>query len=157
MSSGPDLIASTHCLDNIPVYVAMVELEAESTFAFQGQRWLGDVAPEHLPGDLAARLADAKRRAAERQAIEARLPEHLLYTKGWPTCIPTPGEAELIAGVRRDMVGLMGFPAGYLTAGDVRDRYAELMAAKPESDSDDPPVLADMLPCGQLSLFPCAA
>ena len=160
MSSLPDLIAATRCLDNIPLYIQMVELEALSTFAFQGTRWLADVAPEHLSAELLTRVADAKRRALERQTIESELPKHLLYTAGWPTCIPSVEEAELIASVRRRIAGLMGFQAKYLTANDVRARYAELLSAKPAGATTEeaPPELMDMLPCGgQLSLFQDAA
>src|ERR1700756_121992 len=45
MSTAEDLVAATRCTDNHEVYRTLVELEAESTFAFQGARWLGDVAP----------------------------------------------------------------------------------------------------------------
>lgn len=42
----------------------------------------------------AAALAEAKERAAERQAAEALIPKHLLYEKSsWPRVLPTPTEA----------------------------------------------------------------
>jgi 3'-phosphoadenosine 5'-phosphosulfate sulfotransferase (PAPS reductase)/FAD synthetase len=82
MSSLDDLRAAASCADNHDVYREMVRLEAESTFAFQGQRWLGDVAPHLLPPELAADVARAKAAAIERQTIEAEIPAHLLFSSG---------------------------------------------------------------------------
>ncbi|WP_255503986.1 phosphoadenosine phosphosulfate reductase family protein [Caballeronia sp. EK] len=60
MSSLDDLRAAASCTDNQDVYREMVRLEAESTFAFQGQRWLADVAPHLLSPELATAVASAK-------------------------------------------------------------------------------------------------
>ena len=49
-----------------------VRLEALSSFAFQGDRWLTDLAPDLLPPDVAVAHAEAKVRARRRQAAEAR-------------------------------------------------------------------------------------
>ena len=127
MSSAEDLAAATRCQDNAEVYRAMVDLEADSTFAFQGARWLADVAPDLLSPELRQRIAQAKESAQQRQAIEAEIPDHLLYTAGWPTVMPTAAEAALVADVRRRVSSLLGLDAGYLTPESVRARYAELM------------------------------
>jgi len=137
MSALEDLLAGASSPDNHGVYASMVELEAESTFAFQGNRWLGDVAPHLLPADLLERIAVAKRAAALRQEIEGTIPAHLLYTAGWPTVMPTSAEAELIADVRRKVSGLLGIEAACLTAADVTVRYAELMAMKDAAGNKD--------------------
>lgn len=129
MSSAVDLQAGVRCADNHDVYRAMVEIEARSTFAFQGSRWLADVAPHLLSDDLVQRVERAKRGAAERQAAEAMLPDHLLYTKGWPTSIPTWSEAELIADVRRRVAQAVGIDVGVTTPEAVIERYVELRAA----------------------------
>ncbi|MHB8252192.1 MAG: hypothetical protein ACYDEV_00475 [Acidiferrobacter sp.] len=128
MSSETDLKASASCPDNTEVYRAMVELEADSTFAFQGNRWLADVAPDLLSPDLRQRVAWAKEAGQQRQAIESEIPNHLLYTAGWPTIMPTDAEAGLIADVRRRVSLLLAIDAGYLTPESVKARYAELMA-----------------------------
>jgi 3'-phosphoadenosine 5'-phosphosulfate sulfotransferase (PAPS reductase)/FAD synthetase len=130
MSSAHDLSAAASCAHNHAVYREMVELEAETTFAFQGARWLADVAPQLLGADLRARIQQAKEKALERQRIEAEIPDHLLYSKGWPTALPTFGEAELIADVRRRISVLIPIPADFLTAETVRARYAALLEAK---------------------------
>ncbi len=135
MASEDDLRASSTCADNHPVTRRQVELEVASTFAFQGSRWLGDVRPEILGDDLRARLADAQERARRRVAIEARIPQHLLYTKGWPTVMPTREEAELLAGVRREIAALLGLAVRYVDADAVLARYAELMTAKATKDA----------------------
>ena len=127
MSTAEDLAAAARCRDNVQVYIAMVELEADSTFAFQGNRWLADAAPELLSPELRQRIAQAKEAAQQRQAIEAEIPDHLLYTAGWPTVMPTAAEAALVADVRRRVSSLLGLDAGYLTPESVRARYAELM------------------------------
>lgn len=130
MSSEADLIASALCEDNHEPYIRMVELEARSSFAFQGNRWLADIAPHILPPSLRTQVEQAKAIAIQRQAIEAEIPEHLLYTSGWPTQLPTRLEAELLARVRRQVSTLLGLNAKCLDAGSVLDRYGSLLALK---------------------------
>ncbi|MFM0136442.1 adenine nucleotide alpha hydrolase family protein [Caballeronia grimmiae] len=130
MSSLDDLRAAASCADNQDVYREMVRLEAESTFAFQGQRWLADVAPDLLPPELASDVARAKAAAIERQAIEAEIPAHLLFSSGWPMARPTPDEAELLASVRRRVAQTVGIEVGYTSAADVMRRYDELLAQR---------------------------
>lgn len=130
MSAVDDLRAAASCADNVDLYIEMVELEAESTFAFQGGRWLADTAPHLLSETLLARVADAKKRAVEREQVEAEIPAHLLYAKGWPTCMPSANEAALIASVRTRIATLLGLTIKYTTAETVLERYGELMAAK---------------------------
>lgn len=130
MSSAADLSAASACADNREVYIAMVELEAASSFAFQGTRWLADVAPQLLPADLALRIEQAKAKAELRKVIESEIPRHLLYTKGWPTSIPSATEAELIASVRLRVSEMLNLGASYLTGESVQARYEALMDAK---------------------------
>jgi hypothetical protein len=129
MGSVADIAASVSCPDNQVVYREMVALEITSTFAFQGSRWLGDVAPDLLTPELVAGMATVKARAARRQAAEARIPKHLLYTKGWPTVMPTLAEAAVIAEARREVAEAVGLEIRFTTAAAVRARFAELMAA----------------------------
>ncbi|MDR5883718.1 phosphoadenosine phosphosulfate reductase family protein [Caballeronia sp. LZ032] len=131
MSSLDDLRAAASCADNHDVYREMVRLEAESTFAFQGQRWLADVAPHLLSPELAADVARAKAAAIERQAIEAEIPAHLLFSSGWPTVRPTPDEAKLLASVRRRVAQTVGIDVAYVSGADVLRRYDELLAQRP--------------------------
>jgi 3'-phosphoadenosine 5'-phosphosulfate sulfotransferase (PAPS reductase)/FAD synthetase len=130
MGSEGDLMASSTCEDNAAVYREMVDLEIVSTFAFQGDRWLGDVAPHLLSDAQRARLIRAKLVAAQRQAIEARIPKHLLYVKGWPTVMPTRDEAVMLSEVRREIATLLDFgPVMTCTDPDsILGRYADLMA-----------------------------
>jgi 3'-phosphoadenosine 5'-phosphosulfate sulfotransferase (PAPS reductase)/FAD synthetase len=130
MAGKGDLIASAACPDNQATYRALVQLEIDSTFSFQSGGWLGDIAPDLLSQEQRAALAEAKERAARREAAEARIPAHLLYTKGWPTCMPTPSEAALLAEVRCEVAEVVGLEIGYATAEAVLSRYAELMAQK---------------------------
>lgn len=137
LGSAGDLAASANCPDNHAIYREMVDLEIASTFSFHDDRWLGDVAPHLLSGDQRTGLKEAKRRARARASAEARIPQHLLYTKGWPTVMPTLDEARLIAWVRCAVAEAVDIDIQYTTAGTVRDRYAELMAApgRPQSQN----------------------
>ena len=129
LSSEHDLRASSNCADNHAIYREMVALEATSTFSFQSHKWLGDVAPDLLDAGLRARLQEAKERARLRMSAEARLPEHLLFVKGWPTVLPTPVEAALIAEVRRDVAQAVGLQVEHTNRDAVLVRYRELMTA----------------------------
>lgn len=88
------------------------------------------MAPHLLSDELRARVVRAKALAAQRQAIEAELPKHLLFTSGWPTARPTIEEAELLASVRRRISSLLDFPAKYLTANAVLEQYDQLLAER---------------------------
>jgi len=128
MAQRSDLVASTTCADNVPVFHTMVGLEIISTFAFQGSSWLADIAPQLLDAETLSALAAAKQRGADRAAIEARIPAHLLYTEGWPTVMPTLAEAKLLAEVRLAVAALLGLDVKYADAASIIARYAELMA-----------------------------
>lgn len=130
MGSAGDLLASTSCPDNADIYRRMVRLEIASTFAFQGSKWLGDVAPHLLSAEERDGLADAKRRAALRVKAEARLPAHLLYTSGWPTCLPTEAEALLIAEVRYSVASALGIRVDYTIVPKILERYRDLFERK---------------------------
>ncbi len=127
MGSKSDLLASASCEDNQDIYRLMVELEIQSTYAFQGNSWLGDVAPHLLSQETISRLNLAKLAAEARRQIEAKIPKHLLYTKGWPTCVPTYEEAELLAKVRRDVSAAVDIEVGYLDAESIIARYETLI------------------------------
>lgn len=134
MSALLDLHAAAACEANQYAYVAMVELEAESGFAFQGNRWLADIAPHLLSAELRARVERAKAAARARVELEALLPKHLHYTKGWPTCVPSVEESELIARVRRGVSELLGVQVKYTTGPEVRARYQQLMDEQASND-----------------------
>jgi hypothetical protein len=141
LGSEHDLRASSNCADNHAIYREMVALEATSTFSFQSHRWLGDVAPDLLDASLRARLQEAKERAQLRMSAEARLAEHLLFVKGWPTVLPTPGEAALIAGVRRDVAQAVGLQVHHTDRDAVLVRYRELMTvARAKAVANDLPL-----------------
>src|SRR5512143_2870310 len=130
MSNEGDMINAASCVDNQKLYREMVALEIRSTFAFQGSKWLGDVAPHLLDRGTLYALQCAKFKAQRREQIEARIPDHLLYEKGWPNVMPTPDEAAMLADVRCEIAELLGLNISCITAGSVTERYAELMAAK---------------------------
>lgn len=128
MGSGADLVASATCQDNVAIYREMVDLEIVSSFAFQGSKWLGDVAPHLLTAAQKIGLALAKERAARRRAFESRIPAHLRYTKDWPTVMPTRAEAAVIAEVRRDVAAELGIEIECADARSVLERYTVAFA-----------------------------
>ena len=139
MSALADLAAAVQDPRNHDIYRLLVDLEIRSTFAFQSGRWLGDVAPHLLEPTQLVRLYQAKDSARQREEIEARIPKHLLYTKGWPTVMPTPREADLLADTRRriaDLIGIMLGQMRYVTGDTITARYAELMAARGHAPED---------------------
>ncbi len=132
MSTESDLTHAAAVVQNHGIYREMVDLEIASTFAFQGARWLGDVAPHLLSDTQRDGLVWAKRRALARQAVESRIPKHLLYDgKGWPRVMPTMVEARLLSEVRCDVAELLGLVIDYQTPDAILARYADLMARRP--------------------------
>lgn len=128
MQNEADQRNATTCPDNHDIYRTQVGLEVRSTFAFQGDRWLGDVAPHLLDQTTRDALEDAKRRAARRTEIESRIPDPLLYERGWPKVMPTFVEAVMLAEVRVAIGALVGIDVDCTTPEAVIARYAELMA-----------------------------
>lgn len=134
MSSGHDLVAASTAIQNQDAYTLLVELEAKSGFAFQGNRWLADVAPSLLSPGLAHDVERAKAMALARGTAECRLPAHLLYTSGWPTVLPSLDEARLIGEVRAEVARVQGFSPSFTSPLDVQARYEELITLKAAKD-----------------------
>lgn len=160
MATLADLTAASSCEDNVAIYREMVQLEIDSTFAFQGARWLGDVAPHLLSGETLERLAAAKAAARVREAEEARIPKHLLYTAGWPAVMPTWEEAELLAEVRQRVAAALQINIHYQTAAAIMARYADLMQQKSQKEGarrrrPAKPVHIPIVPEFQAGVIPC--
>jgi len=143
MSSEADLKAAASCQDNADVFRAMVDLEIESTYAFQGSRWLADMAPQLLRPDQVMGVALAKERALERQRLEAMIPKHLLLDKGRINALPTQQEAATIAHVRGEIGSLMGFTPMYLDATSVLSRYRDLISQQKDGNGEVPEEASD--------------
>ncbi|AOH85573.1 phosphoadenosine phosphosulfate reductase [Sphingomonas panacis] len=130
LASGRDLEAASRAAGNIDLYRHLASLEAASTFSFQPQRWLSDVAPHLLPLSLRCDIERAKRDAAERRQIEAAMPPGLRFVKGWPPRQPTFDEASAIAASRAPILQRHELENRYPTAGAVLARFEELIALK---------------------------
>jgi 3'-phosphoadenosine 5'-phosphosulfate sulfotransferase (PAPS reductase)/FAD synthetase len=125
LGSRADILASAGVPEHADLYREMVALEIASTFAFQ-DHWLGDVAPHLLDDDMREGLRMAKHAARLREQAEARIPEHLLYVKGWPTCVPTFAEARLLCDVRSQVADVLGLTVLYTEPDALIARYQEL-------------------------------
>jgi len=130
LSSANDLGAAARCEANHEVYRALVRLETVSTFPFQPTRWLGDVAPHLLDAAERSDFGFAKERARRRGAAEKDIPEHLLFTDGWPRCVPTRAEALLLCEVRHRVASAVGIVVDYTDPEQLVQRYQDLLAAE---------------------------
>lgn len=130
MSNGVDLQAAARQPESLQLYRRMVDLESRSSFAFQGARWLGDIAPALLDADARAALDKAKGIAAARASAEKRITKPMLYVGGWPTRMLTDSEADLLADVRQEVSALLGFEPKFVDRDTIHGRYAELLQQK---------------------------
>ncbi|MFC3722010.1 phosphoadenosine phosphosulfate reductase domain-containing protein [Neoaquamicrobium sediminum] len=130
MSSLPDLIAAAAQPESHDLYRRMVALEIASSFAFQGGRWLGDIAPHLLGSEDRNGLAAAKERARLRIEAERRITRPMLYVRGWPTRMLTDDEADILASVRREVTALFGFRSRFLDRDAIHGRYDALLAER---------------------------
>jgi len=131
-----DLVSATKNPDYHEIYRELVWLEIISTYSFQPDQWLGDIAPALLPEDMRDGLARAKGKAKMREAAERRIPGELLYTRNWPTSVPTWDQAALLSEVRQSVAEIMGLSISYTDPEAVRGRYAELFEEKTRRDEE---------------------
>lgn len=135
MSNIADLTAASTVPESHDLYRRMVRLEADSGFAFQGSRWLGDVAPHLLDEELKERAAIGRHRATTRKDIEGNITKPMLYVKGWPTRMLTNDEAELLAAARYKITKVYGFQSEHLTIDSIHERYAQLLDEKARKEA----------------------
>jgi hypothetical protein len=109
----------------------MCDLELESAFSFQSNRWLSSLAPHLLPNGK-ERLLAAQEKARLRQEAENWIPKHLQFSKGWPTTVPTYLEAISLAKMRNKICKIYGWTqnAKCLTSDSILDRYQLLYLEK---------------------------
>jgi hypothetical protein len=130
MSSLADMIAAAKQPEGHSLYRRMVRLEINSGFAFQGSRWLGDIASGLLSAEMQRELVEAKEKAARRIAIEKQITKDMLYVSGWPLRMLTDDEAGILASARQQVSHLYGFNSNSLDVAGVHARYAHLLAEK---------------------------
>lgn len=139
LASLHDLQCATRCEENAAVYRELVDLEIRSTFSFQSNRWLGDVAPDLLDAGTRAALSEARERAAARAAAEASISRHMLFEKGRPSAVPTREDANRLATARRAVSDAVRIPVDYVDADAIIDRYRTLLcdASMPEPVNEE--------------------
>jgi 3'-phosphoadenosine 5'-phosphosulfate sulfotransferase (PAPS reductase)/FAD synthetase len=130
MSSLPDLLAAARQEETHEHHRRLVSLEIRSSFAFQGARWLGDIAPGLLDAADRDRLAAAKARANARIEAERLITPAMLYVRGWPTRMLTDDEADTLASVRRSVTKLYGFQFRCLERTSIHNSYGDLLAVR---------------------------
>lgn len=129
-ASASDLHVAARVPTNRGTLLHLVDMEASTTFSFQSDRWLGDVAPDLLPTALAMDLVRGKALASERRQLEAMLPDNLRYVRGWPQRVPSIEEATIIGDVRARILAMHRLDTPYRTPTQIRDRIAELHDAE---------------------------
>lgn len=130
LSNSADLLSAATAAESHGLYREMVDLEIESTFAFQGAKWLGDVKPDLLTEEQRDRLVQSKLLAIKRREIEDRIPPELHYVSGWPTFVPDIASGQIIADVRQELGSLLSLHPKYTTGDEVCQRYEQLMSLK---------------------------
>jgi 3'-phosphoadenosine 5'-phosphosulfate sulfotransferase (PAPS reductase)/FAD synthetase len=130
LGSIGDLRAASNAAGNVDLYRELVAMEADSTFSFQPERWLADVAPSLLSPGLVADVAKAKVDAVRRNDLEASMPGELRYTAGWPPRAPDFIEARAIVNARRAILHRHSLEDRYPTPAAVQGRFNDLLAAK---------------------------
>ena len=130
MSSLADMTAATRQTEGHDLYRRMVRLEINSGFAFQGSRWLGDVAPGLLTAEMQRELVEPKEKAARRVSLEKQITKDMLYVSGWPLRMLTDDEAAILASVRTEVSRLYGFNATCLDVESIHSRYSSLLDEK---------------------------
>lgn len=132
LAGEQDLQASLKDGRTHQVYLRLSELEAATTFSFQPDKWLSDLAPHLLPKALRDRLKSAKEKAIKRRYAEKFIPSELLFDSetGFPAFQPSLEQAGQLAAVRAEIGALLDLPMKYITAQAVSERYAELLVEK---------------------------
>lgn len=138
LAKEDDHLAGMRCEANRAVGRRMVALETISTFAFQGNRWLGDTLASILDDGQRAGVERAKAAAEVRVLAESKIPKHLLYTKGWPTCVPTFEEAALLGAVRFAVCDALELPKTFVNPHEIIARYEHLMREKERKAAKKP-------------------
>jgi len=110
--------------------VAAATLDHLDRIGHCGPRVLIHIAPQLLSWNTRSAIDSAKRAAKVRQEAERIIPKHLLYTKGWPTCVPSEGESRMLAEVRRRVAEAVGLDVNFADAESLQERYRALYVAK---------------------------
>lgn len=138
MQSLHDQRAAASATDNHDLLLHLVGVEAWSTYSFQPDRWLADLAPHLIPASLRSDVESAKRKSAERRELEGALPPDLRYVKGWPLRAPTMQEARQIVSARATILGHHGLRVLFPTPLDVIARFQELLDLKAAAGVTEP-------------------
>lgn len=136
LGSMNDLTVSSGFLSNQDLYRMLVSMEADSAFSFQPSRWLADVAPHLLDEGMRQAIADAKKKATTRRAIEAAIPPSMIFKQNVVPPMPTMEQAETMAGIRRAVSALHDLESLYLDAASIIEKHRLL--AKPKTPVKTP-------------------
>ena len=128
MGSERDLFIGGMQPENWDFSLRYVDMEIESTFSFQADRWLADLLDDLLEDQRRDKRETAKALARHRREVEGSMPSRHRYVDGWPLYVPTLVEARVIASARRELLGRYDLPNHYPDAPSIVARFADLVA-----------------------------
>ncbi len=89
------------------------------------------MAPHLISGDGEACVAAAKRKAASRVALEARIPPELFYRGGLAQRVPSVAEAVLLGDIRRQVSKLLGVGISFTQPDEIIAKFEAKLSAEP--------------------------
>lgn len=128
MGSASDLAIAGRQPENQALFKLYIDMELNSTFSFQANRWLVDQARHLLSDARQITLENTKRDALRRRELEAGMPARHRFVRGWPLYVPDYSEARVIAEARAEILARHHLPNLYPTPSHIIDRFAELLA-----------------------------
>jgi len=163
-----DLRAGAAVPTNHFAYRTIIGLEVRSSFSYQADTWLADIAPELLTTEQRQAVVNAKSKALARRTAEATISPGILFKnhggrRGWPSSQPSLEQCAQLAIARNEIARLFGDEIEritntriqYLTAAAIYDRYAELLANRPRRALDS--ALPPLFQAAAMITQPCAA
>lgn len=163
IASENDLRTGASVLTNHFAFRFIMDIEMRSSFSYQSNRWLADIAPELLSTEQQQAVTHAKGKAIERRRADSMLDPKLLFRnhggrRGWPASQPLLDQCANLAKARNTIARLFGkeiertteVKIQYLDAKTIYDRYEELIACRPARFSE--PSFHLTRPLQQLSL-----
>ena len=146
IASVNDLRAGAAVPTNHFAFRFIIDLEIRSSFSYQANRWLADIAPELLTPEQQRSLLNAKTKAANRRLADSMFDPRLLFKnhggrRGWPASQPSFEQCAQLAKARNTIASLFGdeiervtgIEIKYLDPKSIYDRYTQLLDQRPHN------------------------
>lgn len=144
IASENDLRTGASVTTNHFAFRFIMDIEIRSSFSYQANKWLADIAPQLLTTEQRQAVTRAKAKATERRLADSLLNPALLFRnhggrRGWPDSQPSLDQCANLAKARNTIARLFGTEIERITqvkiqcldAKSIYDRYEELIANRP--------------------------